>query len=109
MKKLILPLLAALSPASLWADPVDLAKAKEIAAAYMHNEHTPEPVGATSLKRGASGAQAPLYIFNRGNDQGFVIVAGDDCMPAVLGYTEQGCFDPATLPPALLDWLEGYR
>ena len=32
MKKLILPLLAALSPASLWADPVDLAKAKEIAA-----------------------------------------------------------------------------
>ena len=109
MKKLILPLLAALSPASLWADPVDLAKAKEIAAAYMHNEHTPEPVGATSLKRGASGAQAPLYIFNRGNDQGFVIVAGDDCMPAVLGYTEQGSFDPATLPPALLDWLEGYR
>ena len=29
-------------------------------------------------------------------------------MPYVLGYTEQGDFDPQTLPPAMLDWLEGY-
>ena len=29
-------------------------------------------------------------------------------MPYVLGYTEKGDFDPQTLPPAMLDWLEGY-
>lgn len=108
MKKLYLPLLAVLSPACIWADPVDLAKAKEIAAAYMHNENTPEPVGTPSLKRGASGENAPLYIFNRGQSQGFVVISGDDCLPTVLGYTEQGDYDPATLPPALLAWLEGY-
>ena len=93
---------------SAWADPVDLSRAKEIAAAYMSDGETPELVETTVSKRSVANDNAPLYIFNRGNNQGFVIISGDDCLPLVLGYTEEGEFDADELPPALLSWIEGY-
>lgn len=94
---------------SAWADPVDLTKAKEIAAAYMSDGQTPELVETSVSKRTATNNDnAPLYIFNRGNDEGFVIISGDDCLPLVLGYTEEGDFNADELPPALLSWIEGY-
>ena len=108
MKKALLTTLTVFtSSACLWANPIDLAKAREIAQAYMCGKQAPELVESSVAKRSTTDGNAPLYIFNRGNDQGFVIVSGDDCMPAILGYTEQGDFDPEVLPPALLDWLEG--
>ena len=109
MKKPLLTVLTLLtSSLCIWADPVDRAKAKEIATAYMRGNHPPELIETSIAKRKGTDGHAPLYIFNRGNDQGFVIISGDDCMPYVLGYTEKGDFDPQTLPPAMLDWLEGY-
>lgn len=42
-----------------------------------------------------------LIIYNRGENQGYVIVSGDDCLPQILGYTESGDFDENNLPPAL--------
>ncbi len=95
------------SSAYVGADPIDAEQAKALASAYMREGRTPELVQTPVAKRDASG-QAPLYIFNRGNGQGFVIISGDDCLPAVLGVAEQGDFDPQALPPALLDWISGY-
>ena len=109
MKKPLLTVLTLLtSSLCIWADPVDRVKAKEIATAYMRGNQPPELIETSIAKRKGTDGHAPLYIFNRGNDQGFVIISGDDCMPYVLGYTEKGDFDPQTLPPAMLDWLEGY-
>lgn len=110
MKKPLLTVLTLLtSSLCVWADPIGREKAKEIATAYMLGNQSPELIENSTAKRKSTDGHAPLYIFNRGNDQGFVIISGDDCMPYVLGYTEQGDFDPKTLPPAMLDWLEGYR
>ena len=91
-----------------WADPIDLTKAREIAQAYMEGNHIPEVVETPVSKRGTRSGHSPLYIFNRGVGKGFVIVSGDDCLPSVLGYTEQGDFNAQTLPPTLLEWIEGY-
>ena len=55
-----------------------------------------------------SGRSA-YYVFNLAQTgRGFVIVAGDDCVPAILGYSDQGHFDEADMPPALQEWLDGY-
>lgn len=109
MKKRFVTILAILTSASvLWADPIDLARAKRIATAYMSEGVMPETVKSIVQTRNTTTGTSPLYIFNRGNDQGFVIISGDDCMPEVLGYTEKGDFNPNELPPALLDWIEGY-
>lgn len=99
MKKPLLTVLTLLtSSLCIWADPVDRAKAKEIATAYMRGNQPPELIETSIAKRKGTDGHAPLYIFNRGNDQGFVIISGDDCMPYVLGYTEKGGLRPANSP-----------
>ena len=50
----------------------------------------------------------PLYIFSRGEGDGFVIVSGDDCLPAIIGYTESGDYDEENMPPALKAIIDHY-
>ncbi len=52
--------------------------------------------------------QAGVYVFNRGTDNGFLIVSADDAAEALLGYADGGSFDPADMPPALRAWIEEY-
>lgn len=48
------------------------------------------------------------YVFN--NDAGgFVIIAGDDAVASVLGYTSTGAFDANNLPEGLKDLLKSYE
>jgi hypothetical protein len=55
-------------------------------------------------------AGLPLYyIFNINNNSGFVIVAGNDIVLPILGYSNEGGFDPANQPPAFKSWIEGYK
>jgi hypothetical protein len=61
-----------------------------------------------SLTDSTMSTHQPLYIFNRGTNQGFVIISGDNSLPAVLGYTDHGDYDEAQLPPALLDLIKLY-
>ncbi len=107
-KKAFALLLLGVSTVGIYADPIDLNKAKEVASVYMVGQQEPTAVNTTTAKRITNDGQQPLYIFNRGEGQGFVIISGDDCLPMVLGYTEQGDYDPQNLPPALLDWISGY-
>lgn len=98
------------------AEPVDFEKAKSIAASMMSKDV--EPVLVNKAVRNAAKARnlsrkvqetSPYYIFSRGEGQGFVIVSGDDCLPEVLGYTEQGDYDEAALPPHFFSWLNYYK
>lgn len=54
-------------------------------------------------------AQQPFYVFNVGQDKGFVMVSGDDRTPAILGYGEEGSMDLNQLPDNLRYWLEEYE
>lgn len=51
---------------------------------------------------------APYYVFNPGNNKGFVIISGDDRVDKVLGYSDKGTFDSNNLPPQLKDLLNLY-
>lgn len=51
---------------------------------------------------------ASYYVFNVGEGQGFVIAGADDRVPAVLGYSSKGQFDPQNMPENMKAWLEGY-
>lgn len=59
-------------------------------------------------KRGASDLEL-YYVFNRGDNQGFVIATGDDRLRPVIGYTDEGEFDYNNLPDNMRFWLEGYE
>ena len=55
----------------------------------------------------AEGCDA-YYAFNLPDNGGYVIVSGDDSMPAVLGYSESGSYDADKLPVNMRSWLAGY-
>lgn len=49
-----------------------------------------------------------LYVFNKPQKKGFVIVAANDALPnTILGYTDNGEFDYETIPESL-KWLLSY-
>ena len=49
------------------------------------------------------------YVFNRPNNEGFVIISGDDRAITVLGYTESGYFDSLALSDNFKYWLSCYE
>ncbi len=116
MKKHLLLILFTLGALSCWADPVDLAKARQLASDFMKGNQEPTLVNSGKSMR-ARRAQSttnqtsnpPYYIFSRGEGQGFVVVGGDDIMPEIIGYTETGDFDEDSIPESFRDFLYGYE
>ncbi|WP_310559996.1 thiol protease/hemagglutinin PrtT [Flavobacterium sp.] len=47
-------------------------------------------------------------VFNV-NSNGFVIVAADDTVTPILGYSTEGNFDPNNVPQNVAKWIEGYK
>lgn len=48
------------------------------------------------------------YVLSTNSGNGYVVVSADDLLPSVLGYSDNGRFDPAAIPPAMASWLESY-
>lgn len=48
------------------------------------------------------------YVFGTRNAQSYVIVAGDDLLPTILGYSLTESFSPQELPIQLRSYLTGY-
>lgn len=56
-----------------------------------------------------SAGENLLHVVNRGDDGGYVVVAGDDAAPnVVLGYSTGGTFYYETAPENLRWWLDEY-
>ncbi len=58
--------------------------------------------------KGNEQETAPYYVFNLGDDNGFVIASGDDCAYEILGYSDKGSFDADNIPENVQAWLDGY-
>ena len=63
------------------ADPITKAKALQLAQEYLVPGHTMSLAVEAKPRRVGANVTAPYYIISRGENQGFVIVAGDDCLP----------------------------
>lgn len=92
---------------SMFADPITPQRAMQIAQEYMTPGYTMN-MKLKAKARKATTANSPYYIVSRGENQGYVIVSGDDCLPEVLGYTESGNFDENNMPPFLTWYLSYY-
>ena len=54
------------------------------------------------------GLTPAIYVFNGKEDDGFVLVSAEDNARAVLGYADQGSFDPQNIPSNMQVWLQMY-
>lgn len=94
------------------ADPIGPTQALRIAAPYLKMEATVSQI--KPLRRSATRSTleadtlAPLYIIDRGESSGFVIVSGDNSLPEVLGYTESGDYVEEEMAPAFFEIMDGY-
>ena len=106
-RKTLLILTLLMTTAVMEARPITLGKALALAAEYAAPGHEVTLCKAAGMRR-ASSKSAPYYVFSRGEGQGYVIVAGDDCIPSIIGYTESGDFDEQREAPQLLAMLDHY-
>ena len=106
----LLMALAILLPSTLFAAVVTPGQALAEASSFAGKRAvTPVAVNATGVKRAQTpDASAYYYIFNIGNNEGFVIVSGDDRTNPILGYSDTGYFDAGKMPANMMHWLEGY-
>ena len=89
------------------AEPLDEEEARDAAVAFFSPSASGRHLRAKArqLVLRSKGHDAGYYIFER-PEGGVVFVADDDAIGrTVLGYTEQGSFDPDSLPVGLQDWL----
>lgn len=112
MKKIVL-LLAVLSllTSTLTAGLVDRNHAQSVAREFFAAKgiYMAEPIAMlTAPKRNTRPEYEPYYIFNAGDEQGFVIVSGDDRTAQVLGYSDKGRFELENIPDNLRSWLQFY-
>ncbi|NQU04580.1 MAG: C10 family peptidase, partial [Calditrichaeota bacterium] len=63
----------------------------------------------SNLNKSDSNDIPLFYVFNADNNNGFVIVAGDDNAMPILGYSTNGSFDNSNLPSNFKKWIEGYK
>lgn len=67
-------------------------------------------VGPVSTSRTFTLSQGDIntvYIVGTGG-QGYLVLSADDVAPAVLGYSDNGGFDPQNIPANMQEWLNGY-
>ena len=97
------------------AEPVSRQTALYTAQSYMmskgkHINTAQKPFRAARRSSVTQTAEeAYYYVFNAGDNGGYVIVAGDDRVEPILGYVEQGSFNPDQIPDNMRAWLEGYE
>ena len=88
------------------AEQISESQAASIAAKYL-------PVAQRQALRSAQspesrGGVASYYVFNAEDNNGFVIVSGDDSMTELVGYSRTGHFDESKLPENMRVWLREY-
>lgn len=121
MRKLSLLLLACLTLGIAWAERVSVNTAQQVAAnvaaglspSNLRSSSDLKLVYAAPAKQqsGLRSAdnESDYYIFNVGTGDGFIIVAGEDRVRPVLGYSAEGEVDMEKMPENMKAWLAGYQ
>ena len=102
------------------ANPVDTATARTVAIQYLQSLNiTSDPSTngrgdsrqvygrLTDVSESMPFTEFYTFTFNEGN--GFIIVAADDCVTPILGYSLTNGISFDKMPENLYSWLEGYN
>ena len=105
--QLMLVLLLVSGLATIQAKRISQWQAQQQAYSFW-GKQMPQKAKAKSRAATTASRSDAYYVFN--NDAGgFVIIAGDDAVTPVLGYTSTESFDAENLPDGLKDLLKSYE
>lgn len=115
MKKILFLLALVFAHIVAAAAPINEEQARRIATQFFSRATTRATTPSVELvwdgeAANTRSATAPaLYVFNRTDRAGFVIVAGDEAATPIIGYSHQNHFADDNLPANLRWWLDGVR
>ena len=87
-----------------FAERVSSETAQKVATTFLNNNGA-KTAQLTDLTKEAGFKN--LYIFN--GNPGFVVMAADDCVQPILGYSLTGKFVAENMPTNVSGWLQGYN
>ena len=102
MKRILLVLTLLVSLVAVQAAPVGVEDARVLGQKYVNAHFDVAAQGELTLVY----SQPSFYVFDVGNT-GFVILSADDCYRPLIGYSQEGTFNPDDMAPALQDYLDG--
>ena len=122
-RKIILSFFLVLFSLSLFAEKVEVEKAYQIAQNHIVNKTGLRNGQATTpkidlvytakehslLKNAGEQETIYYYIFNINNDEGFVIVSGNDIAYPVLGYSFEGGYNTDNQSPGFAYFMQGLQ
>lgn len=116
MKRNILALtLATLLLGNAYAEQITLTQAEQIAAQFLNNKRPKRAPASTDTPRltlayqAQTGMQTDFYVFNQGENQGYILVAATDQVQPVIGYTDSGTFRYDRISENMRWWLNQYQ
>ena len=109
----------------LYAQQISETAAKNKALSFFNSRPSNDGGALRAAKRGGSNSISPetqvslaytagengtnyFYVYNKGENDGYVIVGGDEQAKEILAYVPQGHFDYDSLPENLRWWLGQY-
>ena len=112
MKKFLLLIITLAFATQLQAEQIGVTEAQNIAYKFARKSGRLKATTGTDVKlvytENADNGSNSFYVFNTAGN-GFVIVSGESNTEEVLGYSDGGAFDPANIPPAMLDLFDQYK
>ena len=103
---------------SLMGGPIDETTAKQLAQNFWKENNTMGVRDGKVFKKqmdearfvnvAAQHGYTEFFIFNNTAGKGYVIMAADDCVTPILGYSYENNFEEGELPPNFKAWLDGY-
>ena len=118
MKRLFALILMMSIGFSLIGGPIDETTAKQLAQSFWKDNNTMAVRNGKVFKKKMDDARfvnvaaqygySEFFIFNNTAGKGYVIMAADDCVTPILGYSYENNFDNGELPPNFKAWLDGY-
>ena len=119
MKKIFLLLALLCTSLTLSADPIGEARARQIAEEFFSQYSTRSAGGAISLtwagntitepiSSGSELDNALMYIYKRGENNGFIVVAGDSNVSPIIAYSLDSTIDTNNMAEATRDILDAW-
>ena len=111
MPCLFITALLTILPCHMAAKPISSGQALNNAMAFLQQKGI--QTAPKSIRRAPSpqkdAQESAYYVFNIGENNGFVIASGDDQAPAILAYADHGSFQTDSLPCNVAYWMKNYE